>query len=113
MTITGVTIRLRVDDLQEAVDFYEQLTGQTANRFAFGGAELAASGPFLLFAAPDHVAERLSRVAATISVDDFVVQGRALTQLGAEIVAPASVTPNGHRLVARHPDGSVFEYVGP
>jgi len=29
-----------------------------------------------------------------------------LEQLGAEIIAPPSSAPNGHRLVARHPDGA-------
>jgi hypothetical protein len=34
-----------------------------------------------------------------------------LVRLAAQIVAPASATPNGYRLLARHPDGAVFEYV--
>jgi predicted enzyme related to lactoylglutathione lyase len=113
MTITGVVVRRRVDDLDAAVTFYEQLTGQTSKRFAFGGAELAAVGPFLLFAAPPDIAELLERVIASISVDDVDAQAEQLEQLGAEIIAPPSPTPNGRRLVARHPDGSVFEYVGP
>ncbi len=81
-------------DLRAAIDFYQRLTGQPATRFAFGGAELAAVGPFLLFAAAYDVAERLSR-AASISVDDVIAQARAIEQLGAEIVAPPSPTPNG------------------
>jgi predicted enzyme related to lactoylglutathione lyase len=96
-----------------AVDFYERLTGQTANRFAFGEVDLASVGPFLLFAAPEAVAERFSRVVATIRVDDVVTQAAELERLGAEIVTAPSPRPNGHRLVARHPDGGVFEYVGP
>jgi predicted enzyme related to lactoylglutathione lyase len=113
VTITGVVIRRRVDDLDAAVDFYERLTGQTANRFAFGEVDLAGIGPFLVFSAPENVAERLARVVATISVDDVAAQAAELQRLGAEIVAPPTGTPNGRRLIARHPDGGVFEYVGP
>lgn len=70
-------------------------------------------GPFLLFACDDDAAERLAGVVATIVVDDLPAQARILTDLGATIVAPPAPTPNGHRLIARHPDGRVFEYVGP
>lgn len=111
MSITGIVVRRRVPNLDEAVPFYEALTGSVANRFAFGGAQLAAVGPFLLFAAPADIAGKLEAVAATIKVDDVVEQARLLRSIGAEIVAPPARTPNGHRLVARHPDGGVFEYV--
>lgn len=87
------------------------LTGAVGSRFAFGGAQLAAVGSFLLFAAPDDLAERLERVVATITVDDVAEWAPRLQSLGAEIVAPAAATPNGRRLVARHPDGGIFEYV--
>jgi len=46
------------------------LTGAVGSRFAFGGAQLAAVSSFLLFTAPDDVAERLERVVATIRVED-------------------------------------------
>jgi predicted enzyme related to lactoylglutathione lyase len=113
MSVVGTVIRQRVDDLDTAAAFYEQLTGQTANRFSYGGVDLAAVGPFLLFSCDDGVAERLSRVVATIVVDDLQAQARILTDLGAIIVAPPAPTPNGHRLIAKHPDGGVFEYTGP
>lgn len=111
MSITRVVVRRRVADLDAAVPFYEGLTGAVSTRFALSGAQLAAVGPFLLFAAPDDIADRLERVVATITADDVAEWTRRLQSLGAEIVAPATATPNGQRLVARHPDGSVFEYV--
>ncbi len=111
MSIIGVVVRRRVPDLDAVVPFYEELTGTVGSRFAFGGAQLAAVGSFLLFAAPDDVAERLERVVATIKVDDLAEWTPRLQSLGAEIVAPTAATPNGRRLIARHPDGGVFEYV--
>jgi predicted enzyme related to lactoylglutathione lyase len=112
MAITGVIIRRPVDDLAVAIPFYESLTGETAHRFASGGVELAAVGPFLLFTAGEH-ANRIAQVAATLTVDDLPATEKLLTGLGAEIIAPATATPNGHRLIARHPDGAVYEYTGP
>jgi hypothetical protein len=44
-------------------------------------------------------------------VDDLPTAQDHLLALGAEVVAPVAVTPNGSRLVVRHPDGGVFEYV--
>ncbi len=87
------------------------MTGKLGSRFAFARAQLAAVGSFLLFAAPDDIADRLERVVATIRVDDVAEWTARLQPLGAEIVAPAELTPNGRRLIARHPDGGVFEYV--
>lgn len=106
-------MRRRVEDLDAAVRFYEGLTGEIARRFSFGGADLAAVGNFLLFRAGDDVGERLARVAATLAVDDLDAQHKLLIDLGAEVIAAPAQTPNGRRLVARHPDGSVYEYVGP
>ena len=113
MQIRSVVMRRRVDDLDEAVAFYEQLTGQPARRFTYSGAELAAVGPFLLFSAAGAAGERLAKVAATISVDDVDSCAQTLTELGASLIAAPAATPNGHRLIARHPDGAVYEYVGP
>jgi predicted enzyme related to lactoylglutathione lyase len=110
MNITGVLIRRAVDDLATAVPFYEKLTGTQAHRFRFANAELAAVGPFLLLT-PGQGAERLANVAATITVDDLSEAQELLSTHGAEIVAPVAATPNGRRLIARHPDGAVFEYV--
>lgn len=69
-------------------------------------------GPFLLFAASGEVGDRLARVTATLVLDDLDAEAKALEDLGAHVVAPPASTPNGRRLVMRHPDGAVFEYVG-
>jgi predicted enzyme related to lactoylglutathione lyase len=111
MKITGVIIRRPVDDLIAAIPFYENLTGSPARRFGFAGAELAAIGPFLLFTAGPG-AERLANVAATLTVDDLTATHQLLIKLGAEIIAPLATTPNGRRMIVRHPDGAVYEYVG-
>jgi len=113
MQVGDAMIRHRVTDLDAAVRFYEALTGQSAKRFGYSGADLTAVGPFLLFAADGEVGDRLARVVATIAVSDIETCAGRLRALGAEIIAPPAATPNGHRLIARHADGGVFEYTGP
>ena len=51
-------------------------------------------------------------MAATIAVDDLPATHDLLVGNGAEIIAPIAATPNGRRMIVRHPDGAVFEYVG-
>lgn len=113
MSIESVVVRQRVEDLDAAVPFYEKLTGSTASRFAFAGVTLASVGPFLLFSGPDEAVRRVAGVAATLAVADLDTAVKEAVAGGAEVVAPISPTPNGHRAVLRHPHGGVYEYVGP
>ncbi|GCE01935.1 VOC family protein [Embleya hyalina] len=112
MTITSVTVRRHVPDLDAAIEFYQRLTGEPATRFAFAGLELAATGPFLVFTGPDEPAARFGAVAATLGVADLDATIADLIAAGAESIAAPAPTPNGRRAVLRHPDGAVFEYVG-
>ncbi|MFF5757084.1 VOC family protein [Streptomyces longwoodensis] len=111
MEILGATLRVCVDDLEAAVSFYERLTGTPALRFARGGVEVAAVGCFLLMSGPQAELEVLRKVAATIAVTDVDEAHKTLTGLGADIVAGPVPTPVGRNLIARHPDGAVYEYV--
>lgn len=112
VNIDSVFVRLRVDDLDAAVAFYERLTGDTAARFAFADVSLARVGPFLLFSGSDEAVQQVARVAATLSVVDLDAAVEEAVAAGATMVMPAVPTPNGRRAVVRHPHGGVFEYVG-
>ncbi|MFD1830819.1 VOC family protein [Streptomyces desertarenae] len=111
MEILGTSLRVCVDDLDAAVDVYERLTGARAVRFAQGPVSAAAVGPFLLMSGPPGPMEILSKVTATLAVRDVHEAAAALREVGAEIIAGPQATPIGGSLMARHPDGSVFEYV--
>ncbi|MGP3982273.1 VOC family protein [Streptomyces sp. KR80] len=111
MEILGTTLRVCVDDLEAAVGVYERLTGSRAQRFQRGGVSVAAVGAFLLMSGPEHELEVLRKVVATLAVKDVDEALGALTEVGAEIIAGPLPTPVGRNLLARHPDGSVFEYV--
>ena len=109
--ITAVIARVFVDDLDAALPLYQDLAGVTdAHRFHFRDVELASVGPFLLLSG--NTAAYRDRVA-TLVVKELALVVAALDHAGGELLEGPSPTPNGDRLIARHPDGSVFEYIQP
>ncbi|MFE1955125.1 MULTISPECIES: VOC family protein [Streptomyces] len=111
MEILGTTLRVCVEDLESSVTFYEQLAGSPALRFERGGVSVAAVGCFLLMSGPERELEVLRKVSATIAVRDVDEAKSVLAASGAQVIAGPVPTPVGRNLIARHPDGSVFEYV--
>ncbi|MBL3666306.1 VOC family protein [Streptomyces sp. M2CJ-2] len=110
MEILGATLRVCVDDIETAIPFYERLAGGKALRFERAGVHVAAVGCFLLMSGPAAELDVLRKVAATIAVQDVEEAGRVLAEMGADIVAGPLPTPVGRNLIARHPDGAVYEY---
>ncbi len=107
--ITGVIARVVVDDLDRAIPLYQGLSGSAeVQRFGFGEVELASVGPFLLLAG--NTAPYANRVA-TLLVRSLTPVVREIEQAGGEILDGPSPGPNGARLIARNPDGAVFEYI--
>jgi predicted enzyme related to lactoylglutathione lyase len=111
MEILGAALRVCTDDLDHAIGVYEKLTGEQAHRFDHAGVSVAAVGCFMLMSGPPAAIEVLSKVTATLAVNDVEEARAALADVGAQILAGPSATPNGRNLLARHPDGSLFEYV--
>lgn len=111
MDILGTSLRICVDDLDAAVPVYERLASAEAVRFETGPVSVAAVGPFFLMSGPEGHLDVLRKIAATLAVKDVDEALADLHTVGAEIIAGPSPTPIGRNLVARHPDGSVFEYV--
>jgi hypothetical protein len=107
--IIAVLARVYVDDLEAALPLYRELAdGAEPARFSFRGVELARVGPFLLLSG--DVAAYRDRVA-TLSVRALEPVLAALAAAGADVLEGPAPGPNGRRLVARHADGSVFEYI--
>ncbi|MET7640164.1 VOC family protein [Streptomyces sp. NPDC005438] len=111
MEILGTSLRVCVNDLDAAVPVYEKLTGAEAVRFSQGPVSVAAVGPFFLMSGPDAQLEVLRKITATLAVRDVEEALVDLHTVGAEIIAGPKTTPIGRNLVARHPDGTIFEYV--
>ena len=110
MEILGATLRVCVDDIETAIPFYERLAGGTALRFEREGVQVAAVGCFLLMSGPEAELDVLRKVAATIAVKDVDDTRQVLEEMGAAVLAGPLPTPVGRNLIARHPDGAVYEY---
>ncbi|SBN51621.1 Hypothetical protein PFR_JS8_1089 [Propionibacterium freudenreichii] len=107
--VIRVLARIYVDDLAGSLPLYEQLTGQSSpHTFTFGATRLARVGDFLLIEGADA---RVRSHAATIAVRDVAEVVAAVTKAGGQLLEGPAEGPNGPRLVARHPDGNVVEYV--
>jgi predicted enzyme related to lactoylglutathione lyase len=111
MEILATSLRVCVEDLDAAVPVYEKLADAEAARFAQGPVSVAAVGPFVLMSGPSSHLEILRKVTATLAVADVDKALADLRAVGAEIIAGPKQTPIGRNLMARHPDGSIFEYV--
>jgi catechol 2,3-dioxygenase-like lactoylglutathione lyase family enzyme len=107
--VRAVLARVVVPDLDAALPLYQELAGATeVRRFNFRDVQLAQVGPFLLLAG--NTAPYQDR-AATLLVESLTPVLAALDAAGGDIVEGPSPAPNGARLIARHPDGAVFEYI--
>jgi predicted enzyme related to lactoylglutathione lyase len=111
MDILGTSLRVCVDDMDAAVPVYEKLASAEAMRFRQGPVEVAAVGPFFLMSGPAGHLDVLRKITATLAVRDVDDAVADLAVVGAAVITGPSPTPIGRSLVARHPDGSVFEYV--
>jgi predicted enzyme related to lactoylglutathione lyase len=102
---------VEVESLDAAIPLYCELAGDVdVRRFPYRELELALVGPFLLYSGP---LEKYVSQTATVIVDSLTSVLDALGKSGAEILEAPNEVPNGTRIVARHPDGSVFEYMQP
>jgi hypothetical protein len=106
--ISEVLARVFVPDIDAAIPLYEELAQAQAEKFSFRDVELARVGPFLLLAG--DATAYLNRTA-TITVRSLAPVLAALKTAGGEVIEGPAPAPNGPRLIARHPDGSVFEYI--
>jgi predicted enzyme related to lactoylglutathione lyase len=107
--VVAVLARVPVDSIDESLATYQRLAGTSEVRsFGFGIVRLAWVGPFLLLEGGDEATR--SRVA-TIIVRDVDLVGSIVHAEGGELTEGPMAGPNGRRLIARHADGNVFEYI--
>lgn len=104
--------RLWVADLDETLPLLEELVGRPADlRFPFQDVELAAVGDFLVIAGTPEALEPHRAATGPVVVDDLEALEATVLAAGAEITVPRATSETGSFLYARHPDGSLVEYV--
>jgi predicted enzyme related to lactoylglutathione lyase len=109
--IRTVIANVEVENLEDAIPLYQDLAGDVnVRRFPYHDLELALVGPFLLYSGP---LEKYVSQNGTVIVESLATVLDALAKAGAEILDEPEEVPNGTRILARHPDGSVFEYMQP
>jgi hypothetical protein len=109
--IRTMIANVKVENLDDAIPLYQDLAGDMeVRRFPYRELELALVGPFLLYSGP---LEKYVSQNATVIVESLTPVLDALDKADAEILEAPNEVPNGTRIVARHPDGSVFEYMQP
>lgn len=109
--ILGVLARIYVDDLDVALPLYQELSdGEDPHRFEFRHLRLAKVGSFLLIEGAENEVRSHS---ATIAVRDINAVAHSVEDAGGKLVDGPAVGPNGPRLIARHPDGNIIEYIQP
>ncbi|MCU1685742.1 MAG: hypothetical protein JWQ81_6481 [Amycolatopsis sp.] len=109
--IKAMIANVEVESLDAAIPLYRELAGDIeVRRFPYRDLNLALVGPFLLYSGP---LEKYVSQTATVIVDSLDPVLEALSKAGAEVLEAPTEVPNGTRIVARHPDGSVFEYLQP
>ena len=107
--ILGVLARVYVEDIEASLPLYEQSTGNySPHRFSYGSTHLANVGVFLLIQGADEAARTH---VATVNVRDMDKTVQAITAAGGQLLEGPAPGPNGSRLIARHPDGNIFEYI--
>ncbi len=107
--VVAVLARVYVDDIEAAAPLYEALTqGERPHRFNFRDMHLAKIGSFLLVQGAD---EGVRSHSATVAVRNVGIVAEAISAASGELLEGPDVGPNGPRLVARHPDGTIVEYI--
>ncbi|GAA1902314.1 glyoxalase/bleomycin resistance/dioxygenase family protein [Streptomyces durmitorensis] len=100
--------------LESVTAFYEQLLGvQRDMWFTYPDLDLAlaAVGGFLLIEGTDESVAPFRSTAGTLLVDRVQPYLERLTAAGAEITEALKPVPTGAGFSARHPDGTIIEYV--
>jgi hypothetical protein len=104
--------RLWVADLDATLPLLEAIVGRPADlRFAFDDVELGAIGDFLVIAGRPEALAKHREATGPVVVSDLAELEATVVAGGAEIVGPVAQSATGSFLYARHPDGSLVEYV--
>jgi predicted enzyme related to lactoylglutathione lyase len=107
--ITTVVLKVAVPDLESALPFYQALTGaDQVDRFGYAAVKLAHVGNFLLIEGAPNGRPAQSAGIFVRSLGDLL---SSVESAGGELLEGPDDTPNGRRVIIRHPDGIEFEYL--
>ena len=106
--------RIFTGDMDLSLRFLEHLTGPKPDcrfRLPEMGIEVSGLADFCVVAGSKEKLDPLRGSQGPLIVDDLAATEKFLVGAGAVITKPNQATVTGRNLFARHPDGSVLEYV--
>ena len=110
--IRGALAQVWVPDVEAALPLYQRLAGSDEiRRIRSDELDLARVGPFLLLTGSTEATAPYRDRVATLLVDDMDETRAALLDAGASLVEGPGDGLAGIHMIARHPDGAVFEYL--
>lgn len=80
-------------------------------RLRYEGREIIGLGDILLIAGTEEALAPTRGIFGPVIVEDLAVTQQQLKQAGAVITQPPATGPTGTLLYARHPDGTLVQYL--
>lgn len=114
MRIKQVLTRIYVQDITNAIEFYEGLLhGKCTLRFEYKevNLELAQIENILILSGTEESLKPFRETKATFLVDSVTEFKDYLLTQGAAIIRDIKKVPTGVNMIVKHPDGIVVEYV--
>lgn len=116
MKVLEVLIRIYLNpaDMDKTIGFYENVFGEKCQlrfKYSDAGLEVAMVGSVLLIAGSDEALKPFRNTHATFLVDSLNDFKDKLVQYGAVILEEPKKVPTGANMRAKHPDGTIIEYV--
>lgn len=114
MKIIKAFFRMYVNDLNDALPFYEELYG-SKNQFRFKydemNLELASIGDLLLIAGSAEALRTFKKTKMTFVVDSLADFLSFFEKHKVKVISGPRQVPTGKNATVRHPDGTIAEYV--
>ena len=114
MLIKQVCARVYVNNMDNAVDFYEKLFHKKcASRFKYQevNLELALIDNLLIICGSYESLKPFRDTNATFLVDSLKEYKDYLLEHGAAVIQNVKKAPTGFNMTMKHPDGTIIEYV--
>jgi pentatricopeptide repeat protein len=115
-----IRVYVAAGELDGAIEFYEKMLGVENDMYMSipsdpadpeGGLTLATVGGFLIIEGSQEQLAPLRETAGTLLVDDIAPYFERVIAQGAKVVHMPDERLGGAGFTARHPDGTVIEYV--
>lgn len=106
--------RIYVDDMDEAIKFYEKIFNQKCmRRFKYPevNLELANIGNILILSGTEEALKPFRSTQATFLVDSITEFREFLLNNRAVIIRDIKEVPSGWNMTVKHFDGTIVEYV--